>query len=139
MKTYTHLNIFCDGGARGNPGRAAVGVVIKSENGTLAKFGKRIGEATNNVAEYRAVITALEYLRNEKISAHNIVFHLDSLLVARQLSNLYKVKEGHLRELLLGVRILEREVGGEITYQTIPRAQNHEADAQVNSALDQTV
>lgn len=143
------LIIHTDGGARGNPGPAAVGVVIekqqetrdnKQETITLCKFGKRIGETTNNVAEYTAVIEALAYLRNNPIiqlSNNPIIqFYLDSNLVVQQLSGVFKVKDSHLRKLFFDVRMLEHEVGGVVSYTYVPREQNRRADFLVNQALD---
>lgn len=143
------LTIFTDGGARGNPGPAAVGVVIKDETGQiLASISRTIGETTNNVAEYRGVMAALEWLRNKPItqSTNNpinqssnqliIQFFSDSKLVVNQLNGLFKIKENHLRELLLKVRQLEQEVGGNIYYNLVPREKNWEADRLVNKALD---
>ena len=137
------LNIFTDGGARGNPGPAAVGVVIKDERGKILKsISRRIGEATNNVTEYSAVIAALEWLRGNKQRCKDakmqiIQFFLDSTLVVNQLNGLFKVRDSHLRELLLKVRMLEQEAGGKIFYKAIPREKNMEADFLVNQALDE--
>ena len=139
------LVIFTDGGARGNPGPAAVGVVIKTETGQiLHTISRTIGETTNNVAEYQGVIAALTWLRNNlTIKQFNnetiFQFFLDSKLVVNQLNGLYKVKENHLRELLLKVRQLEQEAGGDIFYNLIPREKNWEADRLVNEALDESV
>ena len=139
MKT---LFIYTDGGARGNPGPAGIGVVIKTETGQiLKKISRRIGETTNNTAEYMAVAQALTFLKEAKHDVklnhyRQFKFHLDSAVVVNQLNGLYKVKEAHLRELLLKVRILEQELGGIITYKQIPRLQNCEADTLVNEALD---
>jgi ribonuclease HI len=139
MKT---LIIHTDGGARGNPGPAAIGVVIKTETGLIIeKLSRTIGETTNNVAEYTAVLDALTYLKKSK---HNIEidtdtyvkFFMDSTLVANQLSGLYKVKDAKLRDILLQVRIIEQEIGGRITYSYVPREQNTEADFLVNKAFD---
>ena len=104
------LIIHTDGGARGNPGPAAVGVVIETADGkTLAEFGKKIGETTNNVAEYTAVIEALKKIKNLGLKMNNeelvINFFLDSTLVVNQLMGLFKVKDSHLRELLSEARI----------------------------------
>ncbi len=141
MSHIGHIVIHTDGGARGNPGRAAVGVVIErvGNEGThrVAAFGKCIGQATNNIAEYTAVIEALQHLVDKHIeTGGSIQFYLDSTLVANQLSGLYKVKEPHLRELLTRARVLEGAVGGNIRYTAIPREQNTKADALVNQALD---
>lgn len=149
------LIIHTDGGARGNPGPAAVGVVIEKRksnnenvNGsdnyeTVAEFGKVIGETTNNVAEYTAVIEALQYLKSnsEKLKVHegylHVQFYLDSTLVVNQINGTFKVKDGKLRALLYSVRELEQMVGGIIVYTSVPREQNSRADYFVNKALDE--
>ncbi len=148
--------IHTDGGARGNPGKAAVGVVIEKQQETrdkgqetiiICEFGKRIGETTNNVAEYTAVIEALRFVKNNpiiKLSDNPIIqFYLDSNLVVQQLNGIFKVKDANLRKLFFDVRILEGEVGlhagkagGVITYDYVPREQNRRADFLVNQALD---
>lgn len=134
--------IYTDGGARGNPGPGAVGAVIKAENHQLLfEISQRVGKTTNNIAEYTAVIFALEKLK-ENVSKLQygdetiFQFFLDSKLVVNQLNGLYKVKENHLRELLFKVRSLEQEIGGKIYYSLIPREKNFEADRLVNKALD---
>ena len=142
MKIIVHT----DGGARGNPGPAAIGVVIqKVDNSrqakTIAEFGKRIGESTNNVAEYTAVVEALEKIKSLALSPENgerldVDFFLDSTLVVNQLNGLFKVKDATLRELLTRVRFLEQVVGGVVRYQQVPREQNRRADFFVNQALD---
>ena len=136
------LVIYTDGGARGNPGRAAVGIVIKTETGeVLQEIFRTIGVTTNNVAEYTAVVAALEWLKNNKqiyksTNMQMIQFYLDSVLVVNQLNGKFKVKDSQLRELLLKVRMLEQEVGGQIYYTSIPREKNWQADGLVNRALD---
>jgi ribonuclease HI len=156
------LFVYTDGGSRGNPGKAAVGVVVKTENGqVIGRMARNIGEATNNVAEYMAVVKALEWLKEhqrekqtseernnrtkEQLSSKgmepeiSIQFYLDSVLVVNQLNGYFKVKDGKLRYLLLQIRILEQEVGGKISYAVIPREKNWEADRLVNEALDKKV
>ena len=151
--------IHTDGGSRGNPGPAAIGVVIAGETGDMrhetgrpednktgkqliAEFGKAIGETTNNVAEYTAVIEALKYLRHEdmKTGRHEdgktVHFFLDSALVVNQMNGLFKVKDNKMRELLTHAKILENELGGNVTYTAVPREQNKRADELVNEALD---
>lgn len=135
------LKIFTDGGARGNPGPAAAAFVVYDDADNLQyKCGKFLGAKTNNEAEYLAVIEALSYLRNlgdlEKVG-----FFLDSDLVVNQLNGLFKVKEPRLRELLVKIRTLEQEITNRypltaIRYESVPRAQNAEADALVNETLD---
>lgn len=129
------LIIHADGGARGNPGPAAIGVVIEEESGKkVEEFGKRIGETTNNVAEYVAVLEALRNIKG--IEATEIDFFLDSVLVVNQLNGKFKVKDSKLRDLLMNVRMLEQEVGGTVQYCVVPREKNRRADFLVNRALD---
>ena len=132
-------SIHTDGGARGNPGPAAIGVVITDATGTtIQDFGKRIGETTNNVAEYTAVVEALTAVK--KLAGESPVIHLylDSTLVVNQLNGIFKIKDATLRALATDVRILQEEVGGAITYTAVPREQNTRADLMVNRALDQS-
>ncbi len=141
------LIIHTDGGARGNPGPAAVGVVIEKENNAgslrpkiIKEISKAIGESTNNFAEYSAVIEALKSVKNQvsgiKQEKFDINFYLDSTLVVNQLNGIFKVKEPTLRNLLMQVRVLEQEVGGIISYEYVPREENRQADFLVNQALD---
>lgn len=140
------LIIHTDGGARGNPGPAAVGVVIETDNRKLiAEFGKRIGETTNNVAEYTAVREALAYLKsqipnpNDQTKEKNVIqFFLDSNLVVQQLNGIFKVKDPNLRKLFFDVRMYEHEIGGVVSYTYVPREKNRRADFLVNQALDGT-
>ncbi|MBI4062302.1 ribonuclease HI family protein [Candidatus Gottesmanbacteria bacterium] len=127
--------IHTDGGARGNPGPAAIGVVIEdSGRKTITEFGKRIGVTTNNVAEYTAVREALRSIKKEE--GIEVDFFLDSTLVTNQLNGRFKVKDMKLRELLFDIRSLEQGLGGNIHYHVIPREQNRRADFLVNRALD---
>ena len=124
-----NLIIFTDGGAKGNPGPAAAGVVIQDENGKLIhQFGRAIGHNTNNVAEYMGVVEALEHLKrkakSEKLKAEKIDFFLDSMLVVNQLNGVFKIKNPKLRELVLKIRNLEPQVKAEIHYHYIPREKN---------------
>lgn len=133
------LTIHTDGGARGNPGPAAVGIVIKKDGKPLVAFGKTIGEATNNVAEYTAVIQAYTWILDHKkeMGGADLHFFLDSTLVVNQLNGVFKIKDSNLHLLLTRIRVLEREVGGESHYTYVPREQNAEADILVNRALDE--
>lgn len=135
------LNVFTDGGARGNPGPSAVGVYIADEsNKKIAGFGKTIGIATNNVAEYKAVIEAFDWIiENKKLLLRNarINFFLDSKLVCSQIIGIFKVKNVALKDLLLDVRDREGQISLQIFYRHIPREQNTKADAFVNVALDE--
>lgn len=134
--------VYTDGGARGNPGPAAIGAVILTENlQKLASIFRKIGQTTNNVAEYTAVIEALKWIKENinKNQGEEILkqFLLDSELVVNQLNGYFKVKDPELRNLLLQVRMLEQEIGGNVSYKHIPREQNREADRLVNMALDE--
>lgn len=133
------LAVFTDGGARGNPGPAGIGVVIKNDNQTVFSYGGYIGKTTNNVAEYQALKTAFEWLENnpDQLSGiEKIDCFLDSLLIASQLSGKYKIKAPHLAKIASAIKEKERQLGIKVTYQHIPREQNSQADALVNQALD---
>lgn len=134
------INIFTDGGARGNPGPAAIGIYIEDGSGkSFAEIGKAIGEATNNIAEYRAVIEALGWIiQNKKILPKDaeILFFLDSLLVCSQVRGTFKVKDPTLRNLLATVREKESQIRFPIIYTYVPREKNKNADRMVNRALD---
>ena len=131
--------IYTDGGARGNPGPAAIGfVVYDSQKKPLTKGSHFIGEATNNVAEYSGVIYALKWLiKNKPAALKGINFFLDSLLVVNQLNGLYKIKNAKLRNLAIEIRSLENTIGGNVLYRFVPREENKVADSLVNQALDQ--
>ncbi|MCL4360480.1 ribonuclease HI family protein [Patescibacteria group bacterium] len=141
------LDVYTDGGARGNPGPAAIGVLLLLRDGkegrirsTLAEFGRVIGNATNNVAEYSAVLAAYERIEAEKPlsdrAIERIAWHMDSLLVVQQLNGLFKVKHPTLRILLFRIKIFEQGAGVPVHYIHIPRMQNARADRLVNKALD---
>jgi ribonuclease HI len=132
------VTIFCDGGARGNPGPAAIGAVVTdptTEPPTqLATVSEQIGVATNNVAEYRAVIAGLQAAR----PYHARVVHLraDSMLVIRQLEGAWRIKQPHLRPLHAEAKAL-LDIYEVVDLAHVPREQNVDADLLVNAALDQ--
>lgn len=134
------IKVFTDGGARGNPGPAAIGVYIVDPQGDLAhRFAKKIGVATNNVSEYQAVIEAFNWLLEHKdvLREHKeIHFFLDSQLIVFQINGFFKIKNERLRELLLQIRSKQKELQKEVKYFQIPREQNQVADKLVNLALD---
>lgn len=134
------ITIFTDGGSRGNPGRAASGVVITGLAGKERLIcGKYLGIATNNVAEYSAVVVALETLLGElkeETSYAKLNFFTDSLLVAKQLSGEYKIKNEALKEIITKIQHLELKFA-DVKYQHVPREENKEADREVNRILDQ--
>jgi ribonuclease HI len=131
------LTIYCDGGARGNPGPAGVGVVIVETDGQEKKIGKFIGNKTNNQAEYEAVLYALETVIAEYKEIARIDFFLDSELVVKQMNSEYKIKNEQLGSLLIKIRNLIVEHDLEVAFKHIPREKNHHADRLVNQAIDQ--
>ena len=123
-----------DGGARGNPGPAAAAYVLTSPDGTvLAAEGKAIGTATNNVAEYRALIAGLERARDLGVSELEVVS--DSELLVKQMRGEYRVKNEALRILWREASELARELG-RVTFRAVRRENNKLADRLVNEALD---
>jgi ribonuclease HI len=129
------LHLFTDGGSRGNPGQAAIGCLLvdpKTSN-ILEEKSERIGIQTNNVAEYEALIAGL------KLATHyhpnELVCHLDSELVVRQLNGEYRIKMATLAPLVEEIQELSKEFPS-ITFKHIPRAENFRADTLVNHALD---
>lgn len=134
-----NLIINTDGASRGNPGQASYGFVICDDKGKiLYEEGQTIGIATNNVAEYQAVLSALEYIRRvwDKDAPHNIEVITDSQLIASQLSGKYKIKNQNLKGLFDKIKILEFDLGN-ISYRNVPRSQNIQADKLANRALDE--
>lgn len=128
------LVVNVDGGARGNPGPAAIGVVVRDDSGeVLEERGERIGKATNNVAEYRALLLGIE--RARELGASELELIGDSELIVRQVKGEYKVKDATLRE-------LHAEAGRALrpleswSIRHVRRAENAEADRLVNAALD---
>ncbi len=130
------IDVYCDGGARGNPGEAAYGFVVFKKGKKTYSEGKKIGIATNNVAEYAAVIGALKHLLSMNYNLSSIKFFLDSKLVVEQLSGRWKIKNENLRSLYYSIKTLELSLGKKTTYTHIPREKNTEADRMVNLALD---
>jgi probable phosphoglycerate mutase len=125
-----------DGGARGNPGPAAYGYVLEAENGTvLDARGETIGVATNNVAEYRALIAGLE--KAVELGVDELEVVSDSELLVKQMQGEYRVKNEALRELNDEANSLERKLG-RVRYTAVRREHNELADKLVNEALDAT-
>ena len=136
--------INTDGGSRGNPGPAAIGIVfINADGREIHKHKECIGRATNNEAEYTAIIRALEILSNSKWFAENniagkeVVCRLDSQLVVEQICGRYKIKQDHIKELIGQVKDLIDLMKLEISFMYIPREENKVADKLVNQALDE--
>lgn len=129
-----HLVINTDGGARGNPGPAGIGLVIKNEaDELLYSYGGYIGETTNNVAEYSALIKALE--ESVHLGGTSLKIQMDSELIVKQMQGVYKIKQPTLQE--LAAKVLELLKNFEsYTFVHVRREFNKEADALVNEALD---
>lgn len=133
-----NIIIHTDGGARGNPGPAGIGVVIEGLSSGKVSFGEYIGETTNNEAEYRALILALsklkELLAGEK--PVQISCYADSELMVKQLNGEYKVKDTKIRGFFMELQFLLSELKAPISFHHVRRAENAEADELVNEALD---
>lgn len=131
------LIIFTDGAARGNPGPAAAAAVIKNDQGTLvAKVAKYLQIATNNQAEYQAVLLGLE--KAKELGAEEVDFYLDSELVVSQLNREYKVKDLSLQSFFVKIWNLSNSFK-KITYHHVPREENREADKLANLKLDEVL
>jgi ribonuclease HI len=128
--------LYTDGGARGNPGPAAYAYVLEADDGTvLDARGEPIGVATNNVAEYSALVAGLERASEAGVSELEVVS--DSELLVKQMRGEYRVKNKALQELFLEASELARKVG-KVTYRAVRREHNELADSLVNEALDRT-
>lgn len=129
--------LFTDGGSRGNPGPAAYAFVLEAEDGTvLDARGEAIGVATNNVAEYSALVAGLERAVEAGVDELEVVS--DSELLVRQMRGEYKVKNRALRELFLHASRLARKIQ-RVTYTAVRREHNELADSLVNEALDRSL
>ncbi len=137
----TKLITYTDGGARGNPGPAAGGAVIKNEKEEIIlKTSKYLGETTNNVAEYEALILALQKAKGifkaRKIKSKNLECYLDSELVVKQLNHEYKIKDENMQKLFIKVWNLTLDFDS-VKFTHIPREENKLADEMVNKELDE--
>lgn len=133
--TRNPLVAYIDGGARGNPGPAGYGVRIEQPDGTLIQeFHESIGVATNNVAEYRGLLAALEWARAHDCRALHV--RSDSLLLVEQMRGRYKVKNAGLQPLHAKAQLLAHEIG-RVTFEHVGRALNAHADRLANTAMDE--
>jgi probable phosphoglycerate mutase len=125
---------YIDGGARGNPGPAGYGVRVETAGGTLVEeFCGFIGVATNNVAEYRGLLAALEWARQH--GHQRVHVRSDSLLLVQQMLGRFKVKHPGLQPLYAKARLLAHEIG-RVTFEHVDRARNADADRLANAAMD---
>ena len=133
MAKEPEVTVCFDGASRGNPGQAAIGVVVLKGGRPIREIGERIGTTTNNIAEYRALLRGLE--EAAALGARTVRIQSDSELVVRQLSGQYKVRSPTLaplhRQALARMRQFER-----VSVVHVPREQNEDADALANQALD---
>jgi len=131
--------VYTDGGSRGNPGPSAIGVVIEGIGSDIKEYNEFIGETTNNVAEYKAVILALKKVRQlaGKNALENIQveINMDSELVCRQLRGEYKVEEKEMQDLFMQIWNLKFDFP-HLSFKEIPRENNQRADRLVNACLD---
>lgn len=133
---YKHIKVFTDGGARGNPGPAASGIVLLTPDDKLIEaFGVYLGETTNNQAECKAVLFALEAAL--KYGVKRIDFYMDSMLVCKQLSGEYKIKNEGLKPIYQQIWEYTKDL--EVTYNHVYREFNKLADEQVNIAIDRAL
>jgi ribonuclease HI len=129
------LTVFTDGGSKGNPGPASIGGVFYLDKKKILDFHLKIGIATNNDAEYQAMIKALSLIKEKKYQfgeIEKINFYSDSQLMVSQINGFYKVKSGKIKEYIFKIRQLEMEIGIPIVYHLVPREKNKEADKMVN-------
>jgi len=128
------FRLWTDGGARGNPGPAGIGAVLRDGEGRVVQeISETIGWATNNVAEYRGLIEGMKAALG--LNAKRLHVHMDSLLVVQQMKGVYRVKHEGLKPLHEEARRLAKRFD-EISFKAVPRADNAEADALMNQALD---
>ena len=130
------LVAYIDGGARGNPGPAGYGVRIERQDGSLVEeFSDAIGVATNNVAEYRGLLAALEWAKTR--GERELHVRSDSLLLVQQMNGAFKVKNAGLQPLYARARVLAHDVG-RVTFEHVGRSLNAHADRLANEAMDQS-
>ena len=127
------LDIYCDGASRSNPGEASVGITIMEQDIEIDIISRKIGIATNNVAEYQALIDGLKYCNDNNVQ--NVSFYLDSKLVVEQISGNFKVKSEHLKIMYVEAKLLISKIDN-FTINHIYRVNNKRADELANQALD---
>lgn len=133
------INIYSDGGARGNPGPAGSAFVVLDNDKIIHKDSAFFKIKTNNEAEYEALLMALRWLskNNKLIGTRNIYCHLDSELIVKQLNGEYRIKSNNLKPLAIEVRALEKKIVGNVKYIFVRRENNKLADQLVNEIMDE--
>lgn len=138
----SQIIVHSDGGSRGNPGPGACGFVIEKDGEVLHKGSKFLGKVTNNFAEYSGVIVALEWIMSSKeklVDVTSIIFILDSELVVRQLTGVYRVKDITLQKLAMNVKNLITKIDRKVIFKNVLRDKNKEADLLLNEELDRNI
>lgn len=140
MENHQKIITYTDGGSRGNPGQAALGVVICDEKGNIIKeYGERLGIKTNNEAEYSAIVSALKKVKalfgKEKAKKIEVEMRMDSELAMKQLTGQYKIESEKIIPLFVDVWNLRLDFA-KVSFSHVPREKNKEADKMVNEALD---
>ncbi|MDP2668600.1 MAG: ribonuclease HI family protein [bacterium] len=140
MENHQKIITYTDGGSRGNPGEAAIGVHIQDAEGhSIKEYGERLGVKTNNEAEYAAVISALKKIKalygKEKTKKIEVEMRMDSELVMKQLTGQYKIEAEHIVPLFVAVWNLKMDFA-KVSFSHVPREKNKDADRLVNEALD---
>lgn len=131
------IKIYCDGGSRGNPGKSAAAFVVEENGKIIYSDSKYLGIATNNFAEYSAVLLALTWVEKNKESANKeIVFILDSELVVKQINGVYKIKNEKLKRIFLEIIKILESLENKIVFKNVSRENNATADFLVNEKLD---
>jgi ribonuclease HI len=131
------LKLFCDGGSRGNPGKAASGYVLFENDKIIHEGGKYLGIATNNEAEWQAVTLGTKYVLDTYGAGCILEVYLDSELVQKQITGVYRVKQPHLKPFFEDIKNLEKQFGS-ISFTHVYREKNKDADRVVNEILDRT-
>ncbi|MCX6138741.1 MAG: ribonuclease HI family protein [Ignavibacteriales bacterium] len=132
------VRAFTDGASRGNPGRSGIGYIVYGEDGATITSGcDFIGNGTNNIAEYTALITCLRAILAFPEKPDRVVVHADSELMVRQLNGVYRVKDEKMKKLHREVQELLRSAPFKATFTHVPRSQNKEADGLANQAIDE--
>lgn len=139
MSTDTNITyqIFTDGGARGNPGPSASAFVVYDRNNRIIfNKGYYLGVATNNFAEYDALLKSILWLDSQEIKPTSVIYYLDSLLIVNQINGIYKVKEPSLIVIYNQIKSIINKSTIKFSFQHIPRTKNQIADSLVNETLD---
>jgi ribonuclease HI len=140
MNNENTLTVYSDGGARGNPGPAAAAFIIYKNKKEIFKYSKYLGKATNNEAEYNALLSAISWIWEKQLNdIKKIIFYLDSQLIVRQLNGSYKVKQERLKFFVEKIRVMENNINKKIIYVYVPREKNKNADLMVNKSIDENL